>query len=66
MAEDAKIAVRNVRKDANNKIKRLEKDKEISEDESKAAHDKIQKLTDEHIAKIDEAYKAKEADIKKV
>jgi len=66
MAEDAKIAVRNIRKDSNNKIKRLEKDKEISEDESKSAQDTIQKLTDEHIAKIDEALKAKEADIKKV
>ena len=66
MAEKAKVAVRNVRKDANNKIKRLEKDKEISEDESKKAHDKIQKLTDEHIAKIDEALKSKEADILKV
>lgn len=66
MAEEAKVAVRNVRKDSNNKIKRLEKEKEISEDESKAAQDKIQKLTDEHIAKIDEALKAKEADILKV
>ncbi len=66
MAEKAKVAVRNVRKDANNKIKRLEKDKEISEDESKKAQEKIQKITDEHIAKIDEALKSKEADILKV
>ena len=66
MAEKAKVAVRNVRKDANNKIKRLEKDKEISEDEAKKAHDKIQKLTDEHIAKIDEALKKKEEDILRV
>jgi len=66
MAEKAKVAVRNVRKDANNKIKRLEKDKEISEDESKRAQDQIQKITDEHIAKIDEALKSKEADIKRV
>jgi len=66
MAEKAKVAVRNVRKDANNKIKRLEKEKEISEDESKRAQDTIQKLTDEHIAKIDEALKSKEADIKRV
>jgi ribosome recycling factor len=66
MAEEAKVAVRNVRKDANNKIKRLDKEKEISEDESKGAQDTIQKITDEHIAKIDEAYKSKEADIKKV
>jgi len=66
MAEDAKVAVRNVRKDANNKIKRLEKDKEISEDESKKAQDNVQKITDEHIAKIDDALKSKEADILKV
>jgi len=66
MAEKAKVAVRNVRKDANNKIKRLEKDKEISEDESKKAQDKIQKLTDEHTTLIDEALKSKEADILKV
>jgi len=66
MAEKAKVAVRNVRKDANNKIKRLEKEKEISEDESKKAQDNVQKLTDEHVAKIDEALKSKEADILKV
>ena len=66
MSEKAKVAVRNVRKDANNKIKRLEKDKEISEDESKKAQDSVQKLTDEHVAKIDEALKSKEADILKV
>jgi len=66
MAEKAKVAVRNVRKEANNKIKRLEKEKEISEDEAKKALDTIQKITDEHIAKIDEALKAKEADIKRV
>ena len=66
ISEKAKVAVRNVRKDSNNKIKRLEKEKEINEDESKRAQDKIQKLTDEHIAKIDEAFKSKEADILKV
>jgi len=66
MAEKAKVAVRNVRKDSNNKIKRLEKDKEINEDESKKAHDKIQKLTDEYVAKIDQALKSKETDILKV
>jgi ribosome recycling factor len=66
MVENAKIAIRNVRKDGNDKIKKLEKDKEISEDESKKAQDQIQKLTDEHVAKIDEAFKVKEADILKV
>jgi len=66
MVENAKIAIRNVRKDGNDKIKKLEKEKEISEDESKKAQDQIQKLTDEHVAKIDEAFKVKEADILKV
>ncbi|WP_456430267.1 ribosome recycling factor [Nitratifractor sp.] len=66
MAEKAKVAIRNVRKESNNKIKRLEHDKEISEDEMKRGLDQIQKLTDEYIAKVDESLKAKEADILKV
>ncbi len=66
MVETAKIAIRNVRKDGNDKVKKLEKAKEISEDESKKAHEHIQKLTDEHTAKVEEAFKAKEADILKV
>jgi len=66
MVEHAKISIRNVRKDSNDKIKKLEKDKEISEDESKKAQDQIQKITDEFVAKVDEAFKTKEADILKV
>ena len=66
MVEHAKIAVRNVRKDWNDKIKKLEKDKELSEDESKKAQEQIQKITDEFIAKVDETFKTKEADILKV
>jgi ribosome recycling factor len=66
MVEHAKVSVRNVRKDGNDQIKKLEKDKEISEDESKKAQDQIQKITDEHVAKIDETFKTKEADILKV
>ncbi len=66
MAEKAKVAVRNVRKDANDKVKKLEKDKEVSEDDGKRAHDQVQKITDEHIAKIEEVLTAKEADILKV
>lgn len=66
MVEHAKVSIRNVRKDGNDKIKKLEKDKEISEDESKKAHDQIQKITDEYIAKTEEAFKIKEADILKV
>ena len=66
MVEHAKISIRNVRKDGNDQIKKLEKDKEIGEDESKKAQDQIQKLTDEHTTKIDESFKTKEADILKV
>lgn len=66
MVENAKVAIRNVRKDGNDKIKKLEKAKEISEDESKKAQEQIQKITDEHIAKVEEAFKTKEADILKV
>ena len=66
MVENAKVSVRNVRKDSNNQIKKLEKDKDISTDESKSAQDNVQKITDTHIVKIDEAFKTKEADILKV
>ncbi len=66
MAEKAKVAVRNVRKEANDRVKKLEKDKEVSEDEGKKAHNQVQKITDEHIAKIEETLAAKEADILKV
>jgi len=62
MVEHAKVSIRNVRKDGNDKIKKLEKDKEISEDESKKGQEQVQKITDEHISKIDEAFKVKEAD----
>jgi len=66
MTEHAKVSIRNVRKNGNDKIKKLEKDKDISEDESRAAQDKIQKITDENINKIDEAFKSKESSILKV
>ncbi len=66
MGEKAKIAVRNVRKDANNKIKALEKEKEITEDESKKAQDTVQKNTDEAIAQVDTLVKEKEAELLKV
>jgi ribosome recycling factor len=66
MAEKAKVAVRTVRKEANDKIKKLEKEKEVSEDEGKRAHDEVQKITDKHVAKIEELLAAKEADILKV
>jgi ribosome recycling factor len=66
MTEDAKVSIRNVRKESNDKIKRLEKEKEISEDESRQAQEKIQKITDEHTNKTEEVFKNKEADILKV
>jgi len=66
MSEKAKVAVRNIRKDGNNQVKKLEKEKEISEDESKKAHNEIQKITDTHVTKIDTILSAKEADILKV
>ncbi len=66
MAEKAKIAIRNVRKDGNDKIKKLEKEKEISEDESKRGQAEIQKITDQKISEVDSVFSAKEADILKV
>jgi len=66
MGEDAKVSVRNDRQRANNDIKKLEKEKEITSDESKAAQDGIQKITDSFIATIDSILKDKEAEILKV
>ncbi len=63
MAEEGRIAVRSVRRDANEKIKKLEKDKDISEDNAKDALEEIQKITDKFIEKINEAQKVKEKDI---
>lgn len=62
-AEDGRVAVRNVRRDANNELKNLLKDKEISEDDSRRAEDQIQKLTDKYVAEIDKALAAKEEDL---
>lgn len=66
MGEKAKISVRNARKDANDEVKKLEKDKEITEDESKRAHDEVQKITDNFTDKIDSLVKEKEAELLKV
>jgi ribosome recycling factor len=62
-AENAKVAVRNIRRDANEHLKRLLKDKEISEDEERRAQDDIQKLTDRFVAEADKALQAKETDL---
>lgn len=62
-AEQARIAVRNVRRDAMDELKKMQKDGKISEDDLKMQSDKVQKLTDEYIKKIDEALSHKEKDI---
>lgn len=63
MGEEARIAVRNVRRDANDKIKALFKDKAVTEDDRDQMLDQIQKATDAAIAKIDQAVKAKESEV---
>ncbi|MDD3716302.1 MAG: ribosome recycling factor [Candidatus Neomarinimicrobiota bacterium] len=63
MAEEARVAIRNIRRDANDKIKKLEKDKDISEDDAKSAYAEIQKITDKNIEKVNDAQQSKEKDI---
>lgn len=63
IAEDHRVAIRNVRRDSNESVKKLLKDKLISEDDDRRAHDEIQKLTDATMAKLDGLSKAKEKDI---
>lgn len=62
-AENARVAVRNIRRDANNTLKELLKQKTISEDQDRRAQDEIQKLTDRFISEIDKALQSKEADL---
>ena len=64
--ENAKIAIRNLRRDANDAIKRLVKDKEATEDDQKRSETEIQKATDKHIAEIDALVVSKEKDIMEV
>jgi ribosome recycling factor len=66
MAEDARVAVRNVRREANDHIKALQKDGKISEDERESGLEQVQKETDEYVSKIDESLKAKEEEIMEV
>ena len=64
--ENAKIAIRNIRREANSDFKSLEKEKEISEDEERKAQDDIQKLTDQYVKEIDDVVAVKEEDLMKV
>ena len=66
MAEDHRVALRNVRRDANDHVKKLMKDKLISEDDEKRSLDEIQKLTDATMKKLDEAAKTKEKEIMEI
>ena len=66
MGEKTKIALRNIRQDANNAIKKLEKDKSITEDESRTGQNEVQKITDEFVKKADEMVRHKEEEILKV
>ncbi len=65
-AEDCKVAMRNIRRDANEAIKKLEKDKQITEDDRKDAQDKIQKLLDKYIKLVDSTKATKEKEVMEV
>jgi len=63
IAEDTRVAIRNIRREANDKLKAMAKDKKVSEDEERRGHDQIQRTTDKFIAKVDEVLKKKEQEI---
>lgn len=66
LAEHARVAVRNIRRDANSDLKELRKEKEISEDEERRGQEQIQKITDESVARIDALLKEKEQELMEV
>lgn len=63
IAEESRIAIRNIRREANDKLKGMARDKKVSEDDERRGHDQIQKSTDKFIAKVDELLKKKEQEI---
>ena len=63
IAEEGRVAIRNVRRDANEKLKTMAKDKKVTEDDERRGHDQIQKTTDRYVAKVDELLKKKEQEI---
>ncbi len=66
ITEEARIALRQARKDANDEIKQRQKDSELSEDESRREQDEVQKLTNQYVEKVDELLKHKEVEIMEV
>ncbi len=65
-AEEAKVAVRNIRRDSNDELKKMEKEKHLSEDMAKTLHDDVQKITDSFVTKVDEVLATKEKEIMEV
>ena len=63
IAEEGRVAIRNVRREANDRLKAMAKDKKVSEDEERRGHDQIQKTTDRFVTKVDELLKKKEQEI---
>ncbi len=63
VAEDYRVSLRNHRRDANEHLKKMQKDKQIAEDEARATQDRVQKVTDEYIEKLDKVLKSKEDDL---
>ncbi|MBI3027938.1 MAG: ribosome recycling factor [Candidatus Rokubacteria bacterium] len=63
LAEDARVAIRNIRHDANKKLKTMEKEKKISEDDGRRGQEQIQKITDKFIQRVDDLLKKKEQEI---
>jgi len=66
MVEEGRVAIRNIRRDGNEELKKLQKDKKISEDAEKKAQAEVQKMTDKHIAQMEELLSKKEAEIMEV
>ncbi len=66
ISENAKVAIRNIRRDGIEKIKKLEKEKKFGQDESKKFQDNVEKITSNHISEIEEIFKNKEEDLKKI
>ena len=66
MGEDAKVGIRSVRREANDTLKKLEKDKDITEDEQKRGEKDIQDLTDDYVARVDKVIEEKEKDLMEI
>jgi ribosome recycling factor len=66
LAEEGKVSIRNIRRDANDALKKAEKDKDISEDESRKGQEKVQEFTDDHIEKIEKMLEKKEQEIMEI